>query len=149
MTGHDVDDPLHGAVLVGPTEERCPVALHRAVGGDSDAPVSGDILCAALASCLDTTIRAVADRLRVGLTRLAVTVTAEVDVRGTLLVDASVPVGFQRINVNVDLALSDDAPASAASTLLGLAEHSCVVLDTLRKGVDVRMKPPRADARVA
>lgn len=69
--------------------------IHRAVGGYHDAPNPGDILCAALASCLDSTIRIIADRLGITLTSLEVDVTAEVDVRGTLVVNRDIPVGFQ------------------------------------------------------
>jgi uncharacterized OsmC-like protein len=53
------------------------------------------MLCAALAACLDSTIRIIADHLDVTLSSLEVGVTAEVDVRGTLLMDRKVPGGFQ------------------------------------------------------
>jgi hypothetical protein len=35
---------------------------HTAVGGESDYPVPGELLCAAVASCLDSTIRTIANR---------------------------------------------------------------------------------------
>ena len=44
----------------------------------------GDVLCAALAACADTTFRLVATQLGLDVEALAVHVQAEVDVRGTL-----------------------------------------------------------------
>jgi uncharacterized OsmC-like protein len=149
FTEHDLDDTLHSKVVVGPGKTQTwEVALHTAVGGLSDAPVSGDILCAALASCLDTTMRVVADRLGLTITRLRVGSTAEVDVRGTLRLDDDVPVAFQRMTLEVDLELAKGAPAGARQLLLAASEHSCVVLQTLNKAVpvDITMESePRAD----
>lgn len=65
------------------------------MSSDHDAPNPGDMLCGALAACMDSTIRKVADHLGVTLTSLEVKVAAEVDVRGCLAVDRKVPVGFQ------------------------------------------------------
>jgi uncharacterized OsmC-like protein len=151
VTGGALDDPLHGEVVIGPArKQRCPVALHSAVGGDSDAPVSGDILCAALASCLDTTIRAIANRLGLELARLAVTATAEVDVRGTLRVDDSVPVAFQRMTLDVDLELANGVADQARQLLLAASEYSCVVLQSLRNGVavEVSMNPASSETEL-
>lgn len=148
-TCHDLDDVLHSEVVVGPGRtQRWPVAVHTAVGGDSDAPVPGDILCAALCSCLDTTIRVVANRLGVQIARLAVTSRAEVDVRGTLRIDDTIAVGFQRMALDVELALADGTPETTRQLLLAASEHSCVVLQTLRDGVpvDVDLRSNHADA---
>jgi uncharacterized OsmC-like protein len=131
-------DPLHSAVVIGPGEtETCPVAVHAAVGGDSDAPVPGDLLAAALASCFDSTLRVIADRLRLEIIELSVRVTAEVDVRGTLRVHAEVPVAFQRISMQVHIRLADGTPPRARDLLISGAEASCVVLQTLRGGLEV------------
>ena len=50
---HDAD-PFHGVVRAGEhgTGE-LRFGVHRALGGDHDLPNPGDILCAALAACLD------------------------------------------------------------------------------------------------
>jgi uncharacterized OsmC-like protein len=136
--GERIDDPLHTLVVVGAGSAAAtlPIAVHEHVGGLSDRPVPGDVLCAALASCLDSTIRVVAQHTGIALARLGVRVEADVDVRGTLGV-APVPVGFQRLRVVVDLAVGDGAPPTAQSKLVTLAEHCCVVLQTLRQGVAV------------
>jgi len=147
-----LDDPLHGAVVLGPEGTgTCPIAVHRAVGGDGDGPVPGDILCAALASCLDSTLRVVADRFRVTLAALSIRVTAEVDVRGTLCLDPNVPVAFQRMTVSVDLELAEGTAPRMYARLLETAEHCCVVLQTLRRGVPVALNLVRdgRDANVA
>lgn len=131
-------DPFHGVVVPGKGQgAQWRFGIHRAVGGYHDLPNPGDLLCAALASCLDATLRMVADRLEIRIQSVQVAVDAELDVRGTLLVDRSVPVGFQRMRCCVHLQPSDDADPAKVQMLLAAAEHSCVVLQTLRHGVPV------------
>jgi len=136
-----VDDPLHTSVAVGPLEPvQVPVAVHTAVGGDSDEAVPGDLLCAALASCVDSTLRVVANRLGTEIVALRVTVTARADVRGTLLVSRDVLVGFQDMQVRVRLRLADGVSSEKRERLIQIAEGCCVVLDTLRRGVPVDLQ---------
>lgn len=60
------EDPVHGAVeLANSGGVRHQHGIHSAVGGDHDAPNPGDYLCAALAACLHSTLRMVAERLGV------------------------------------------------------------------------------------
>lgn len=144
-------DPFHGEVVAGPPEHGTAVrfGIHRAVGGDHDLPNPGDLLCAALGACLDSVIRMIADRLGVRVARLEVGVEADVDVRGTLLVDRAVPVGFQEMRCAIDLEVAEDTPPSLVEKLLAAAEHSCVNLQTLRAGVSVkaaRVRAPEASA---
>lgn len=79
--------------------------------------------------------------LRIGskflLQSLEVSVRAEVDVRGTLLVDRNVPVGFQKIRCQVHLEPGANVPPEKMKMLQAAVEHSCVVLQTLRNGVAV------------
>ena len=96
------EDPFHAAVVAGQEHDALwQVGIHRAVGGYHDLPNPGDILCAALASCFHSTLRMIADRLEIPIASLEVNTQADVDVRGTLLVDRSVPVGFQKIRCSV------------------------------------------------
>ena len=138
-TGGTETDPFHGFVVPGSEGlgVRWAFGVHRAVGGYHDAPNPGDMLCAALAVCLDSTIRIIADRLGVRLTSLEVDVTADVDVRGTLLIDRSVPVGFQSMHCRVDVQEAAGTDPKLLERLLSAAEHSCVVMQTLRSGVSV------------
>jgi uncharacterized OsmC-like protein len=134
-------DPFHGAVALGEgLGAPWRFGIHRAVGGYHDLPNPGDMLCAALAGCLDSTIRMIADRLEIRIELLEVAVSASVDVRGTLLVDRTVPVGFQEIDCRVQLKSAGDADPAKLEVLLEAAEHSCVVLRTLRHGVSVQTR---------
>lgn len=126
-------DPLYGEVIFGDVNETAvPIGVHKAVGGEGDLPIPGEILCGAIASCLDTVIRIVANRLGLTLTRLAVHVDAHVDLRGTLRVDEAVPVGFSDIDIRVDFDTEQAIPLEMRKAILKGAEHSCVVLQTLR-----------------
>lgn len=133
--------PLYGEVTM---EGGCPTDLafgvHTAVGGESDYPVPGELLCAAVASCFDSTIRIIANRLHVELLSLQVTVEAHVDVRGTLLVDRTVPVGFQKIDTVVRIDVASAVEPRKIDVLLKAAEHSCVVIQTLRNGTDISVR---------
>jgi uncharacterized OsmC-like protein len=133
------EGPFHATVVAG--EEHGAswrVGIHRAVGGYHDLPNPGDILCAALASCFHSTLRLIADRLEIPIASLEVNTCAEVDVRGTLLVDRNVPVGFQQIKCRVRLKPAANVPPEKVKMLQAAAEHSCVVLQTLRNGVPVQ-----------
>lgn len=133
-------DPFHGEVEpANNAGKRWTYGIHRAVGGDHDAPNPGDLLASALAACLHSTTRMVAQWLEIELSELEVNVNAEVDVRGALRVDSSVPVGFQRIQVNVSgWVVSRGKDAANLKALAGSAEACCVVMQTLKQGVELR-----------
>jgi uncharacterized OsmC-like protein len=134
-------DPFHGAVILGEGfGAQWRFGVHRAVGGDHDLPTPEDMLCAALASCLDATVRMIADRLDIPIQALEVAVSAEADVRGELIVDPSVPVGFHRICCCLGLRPAADVHPERLQLLLAATEHSCAVLQTLRKGVPVETR---------
>ena len=140
-------DPFHGSVVpANAGGQATRFGIHRAVGGDHDLPNPGDLLCSALAACLDSTLRILAEHLDIGLESLQVKVSAEVDVRGCLLVERGVPVGFQHMRCSVRLRPSGEVKADKLQMLLGAAESSCVVLQTLRSGVKVQTEFEPADA---
>ncbi|MES2188797.1 MAG: OsmC family protein [Pseudomonadota bacterium] len=126
-------DPFHATVE--PMEGcgiKVPVGVHSALGGPHDAPTPGDILCAALAACQDSSIRMVANILGIELQYLQVKVTAEVDVRGALAMSQDVPVGFQQMASAVELRVREGTDVMLIEKLKFAAERSCVVLQTLR-----------------
>lgn len=130
----DPRDPLH--FIVEPKQGsgvQLPVGVHGGVGGLHDAPCPGDILCAALAACQDSSIRMVANLLGVELASLTVEVTAEVDVRGALGMDPQVPVGFQTLRCDVHLSAQEGTSPELLAKLRMGAERCCVVLQTLRQ----------------
>jgi len=138
-TGGLDTDPFHGYVKPGSKDYGVvwPFGIQRAIGGDHDAPNPGDMLCGALAACMDSTIRLVADHLGVTLTSLEVKVAAELDVRGCLVVDRKVPVGFQKMNCHVDIKTADGTDPKLESMLKAASEYSCVNMNTLRSGVPI------------
>lgn len=138
---HAPSMPLYGSVALQdgrPTE--LTYGVHTAVGGESDYPVPGELLCAAIASCFDSTLRILANRFGIGLDALEVEVVAQVDVRGTLLVDRSVPVGFQKIEVCARLTTGRTPAPGMIERLMKAAEHSCVVLQTVRNGPEITVR---------
>jgi uncharacterized OsmC-like protein len=132
-------DALHGTVIPG---DDYGVAwrygIDRAVGGMHDAPNPGEMLCAALAACQDSTIRMVADLLGVTLDEVDVRVVGKVDVRGSLAVDLAAPVGFESMECKVRLRAAPGTPDALVKKLLSMAERSCINLATLRAGVPVQ-----------
>ena len=140
-------DPFHGVVVAG-DGQAAPLGfgIHRAVGGDHDLPNPGDLLCAALAACLDSTLRMVAERMDLRLETLEVSVKAFADVRGCLMVDRGVAAGFQRIAVDVSVKAADGVDPAKVKALVAAAERSCVVLQTLRSNppVETRLTEPIA-----
>lgn len=132
-SGKVASDPFHSTVEPMDGCGICiPVGVHKAVGGLHDAPTPGDLLCAALAACQDSSIRMVANLFGVELLMLEVRVTAEVDVRGTLGMSASVPVGFQTMNCEIKMRVKDGTSPELLSRLQYAAERCCVVQQTLK-----------------
>lgn len=127
---HAVVEPMDGCGVA------VPVGVHRAVGGMHDAPTPGDLLCAALAACQDSSVRMVANLMGIELTFLEVRVTAAVDVRGTLGVSRDVPVGFQSIQCDINIKAKEGTRPELLEKLKVAAEQCCVVQQTLRN-------PPR------
>ncbi|MDP1954876.1 MAG: OsmC family protein [Polaromonas sp.] len=131
--GIDPTDPFHSRVEpMRGSGVKVPCGVHRAVGGPYDAPCPGDLLCAALAACQDSSIRMVANLMGIELIALAVQVKATVDVRGAMGIDMNVPVGFQSITCNIHLEAREDTPPEMLEKLLTAAQRCCVVGQTLQ-----------------
>ena len=73
------------------------------------------------------------------LNTLAVDVEAQVDVRGTLLVDKTVPVGFQQVSIAVHVDVPDVVTDRQVESLIRAAEHSCVMLQTIKNSPDFNL----------
>jgi uncharacterized OsmC-like protein len=137
--GIDARDSLHSNVTPMPgCGPAVPVGVHRAVGGLHDAPTPGDILCAALAACQDSSVRMVANILGVELESLAVDVKGDVDVRGTMAMDGQVLVGFQSMRCDVRMRAAEGTSPALLRKLEVAAERCCVVLQTLRAPLAVQ-----------
>ncbi|KIW19919.1 hypothetical protein PV08_00494 [Exophiala spinifera] len=118
--------------------------LHKAAGGEGfDATgelCSGDMLLESLVACFGVTVRAVATSLGIPINRGAVTVEGDLDFRGTMGIKDpdgnAVPVGFKDIRLIVQLDV-DDEHKSKVDKLIEISERYCVVLHTIRNGVNV------------
>jgi organic hydroperoxide reductase OsmC/OhrA len=140
IEGKDLSDPIHTSVSINDElRVNFPIGVHRAVGGKHDFPNSGDMLCAALASCFDTALRMIANRLQISLIKTRIIATANVDVRGTLMVDKDVPVGFQSMGLEIEITVLNSIPTELADKLLKATERSCIVLQTLLRGTPVNV----------
>ena len=105
---------------------------HAGVGGAGTAACSGDLLLGALAACAQITCQMVATAMGVPAERIEVTVTGELDLRGTLGISRDVPVGFETIRLRFDVV----APGATPDQLRSLKEKTeqyCVVMQTLTK----------------
>lgn len=106
--------------------------LHPATGGDGRSLCSGDMLLEALVACAGVTLAAVATSMGVVLRDAFLAAEGDLDFRGTLGVEKSVPVGFKAIRLH--FSLETDAPQEEIDTLLRLTERYCVVYQTLKSG---------------
>jgi uncharacterized OsmC-like protein len=139
--GGDSGNPMSGGVHFGSHAiSRVEYGVHRAIGGTHAAPVPGDLLCAALASCQESSLRMVANVLGVSLLELRVEVRAMVDVRGTLGMSDLIPVAFQSMHVSVVLRPAPHTHPLRLRQMIRAAERACVVLQTLRAGVPVTLE---------
>jgi uncharacterized OsmC-like protein len=103
---------------------------HKGVGGAGAGACSGDLLLGALAACAQITCQMVAAAMSIPTDRIEVTVEGDLDLRGTLGISKEVPVGFENIRVNFDIA----APSATAEQIAALREKTeqyCVVMQTL------------------
>jgi len=109
--------------------------LHPATGGDGSVLCSGDMLLEALVACAGVTLNAVATALEIPLRDARVEAEGDLDVRGTLGVDKTAPVGFR--DIRLQITVDADADADQLATLLKLTERYCVVYQTISAGTPV------------
>ena len=134
----DLSDPLHCSVRADGIPQRSfHSGAHPAVGGAGDVPCSGDLLLSALAACQEITLRMVAASMGIELEALEVTVEGDWDPRGTLAMGKEFPIGITGIRCHTKVVIAGDEQGDRAGRLLRSAERYCVVLSTLRNGVQV------------
>src|SRR5215813_2573252 len=126
--GSQTDAPIACSVDLG--RAIYDAQAHKGVGGAGTAACSGDLLLGALAACAQITCQMVAAAMGIPAERIDVSVEGDLDLRGTLGMSKTVPVGFETIRVRFDI----DAPQATAEQLSRLrekAEQYCVVMQTL------------------
>ncbi|HEY1958739.1 MAG TPA: OsmC family protein [Polyangiaceae bacterium] len=117
------------AIRVDQPHEGRLAGLHRATGGNGDFRCSGEMLLEALVGCAGVTLASVTTALAVPIERAVVRAEGDLDWRGTLGVDKTVPVGFSAIRLVLEL--TTNAPQDKLDKLLQLTERYCVVLQTI------------------
>ncbi len=131
-------DAVHGTVHpAGFPQVAWDYGIDEKVGGYDDLPNPGHMLCAALAACLDSTVRMLADHMGVRIERLDVEVHGDADVRGCLAMSRTVRPGFRYLNCHIDLELDAAVDPQVGAMLVQKAEQLCVTLDTLRNGTPI------------
>jgi uncharacterized OsmC-like protein len=127
--GNQTEQPIACSVDLGRAIYQA--QAHKGVGGAGTGACSGDLLLGALAACAQLTCQMVATAMGIPTERIEVTVEGDLDLRGTLGVSKDVPVGFESIRLNFDIA----APLATPEQLQGLREKTeqyCVVMQTLK-----------------
>ena len=122
------DNPTACSVDVGRAVAQA--QAHAGVGGAGTAACSGDLLLGALAACAQLTCQMVATSMGIAAERIEVVVEGDLDLRGTLGLDRTVPAGFAAIRVTFDV----DAPSEPQERIESLVEKTeryCTVLRTL------------------
>ena len=125
-TGEEQDDSRSCNVDIGRAIYEA--ELHEGAGGPGTGACSGDLLLGALAACSQLTAQAVAENFGLEVD-IGVEASGDLDLRGTMGVDADAAVGFQdiRLEVTVDGDVDDDTKAA----LQKYTERYCVVYQTL------------------
>jgi len=70
------------------------------------------------------------------LTETRVKASAHVDVRGTLMIDKSVRIGFQSMQLDVVI-VSSTSNQKVMNILLQAAEQSCIIYQTIKQGIPI------------
>jgi len=131
--GGQTDAPISCSVDIGRALYQA--EAHKGVGGSGAGACSGDLLLGALAACAQITCQMVAAAMGIPTKRIEVTVEGGIDLRGTLGMSKDVPVGFESIHLNFDVAAPEATPEQLRS-LREKTEQYCVVMQTL-------MRPPK------
>lgn len=139
IEGTHLDDPFHTEVALNDTPQTTlAVGVNEAVGGYHDAPSPGDLLCAALAASFESSLRMTADRLGFELSATSVKVEADLDVRGALRMDSSVPVGYQRLRLFAKFGLHSGT-RDRINQLLEASKQYCIIYQTLRQSIPIEV----------
>src|SRR5215510_1506572 len=95
--GSETPSPMSCSVDIGRAIYQA--EAHKGVGGAGTAACSGDLLLGALAACAQITCQLVAAALEIPTRHVKVTVSGDLDLKGTLGISKDVPVGFDAIRV--------------------------------------------------
>jgi uncharacterized OsmC-like protein len=148
VIGINLHDPFRTVVSIN-DKMKVPfkIGVHKAVGGDHDFPNPGDLLCASLASCFESTIRLISNKLRIELVETKIYATAQIDVRGTLMIDKSIPVEFQSMHIDA-LIIAKNTNEKLLYKLIEGAKRSCIVYQTIKKGTPITLNSKTKNSKL-
>lgn len=104
--------------------------LHPAAGGDGTLVCSGEMLIESLVACAGVTLNAVATNLGFELKDTYIYGEGDMDFRGTLGVNKSIPVGLTAVRLTFDI--KDNIPQEQKERLIAMTEKYCVIFQTLK-----------------
>jgi uncharacterized OsmC-like protein len=104
--------------------------LHPMAGGDGSWACAAELLLQALVACAGVTLRTVATALNIPIRGGQIRAEGDLDFRGTLGVEKTVPAGFSEIRLHIEV--DSDAAPEPLRKLVELTERYCVVLQSLR-----------------
>jgi len=109
-----------------------------AFGGGDEAMSPADVVLVALGTCQEIMYAALASAMDIQLDECKVDVTADLDLKGLMGMDAEVPPGLLAMDYHVHL----KSPASDEELkhLIDVVERQCPLLDTLTRDVKVTGK---------
>jgi uncharacterized OsmC-like protein len=139
----DPDDPLHNDVrITGYPDVVLQTGLHPALGGMGDQPCPGDILSAALVSCMESTILSAADLMDIKLRSVHVEVVNAADLRPVFRVNDDEPLKGVGLSLTALVEPEPGTDPERVARLLEVAERGSAMLQMLRGGaeVDTRME---------
>jgi uncharacterized OsmC-like protein len=116
-------------------EAQIKAGLHPAAGGKEGTISPVSLLLASLVACFGVTLRAVSTYMGLLIRNGIIHAEGDLDLRGTLGVVETVPVGLQKIRMNVTL--DTDASEEQLKTLFALVEKYAVVFRTLIPSLEV------------
>jgi uncharacterized OsmC-like protein len=136
---------LSGSVRLGPNvtntitmgRQIIETGMHAGAGGSASNICPGEIFLSSLAACSGIVLSAVATHMGLEDVKGKITAIGSLDLRGTLGVDPTVPVGFQDIELRTEL--ETDASSEDIEKLLEMTEKYCVVFQTMVSPPKVRI----------
>jgi uncharacterized OsmC-like protein len=110
------------------------VDLPRSSGGGATGPHPGQLLRASLGACLVMGCTLWARRLGVALDEVQLEIACSYDERGQLGLDDAVPVGWQRLEL--DLSITSAAPQSEVERVVETARRLSPMLQNLSPAIE-------------
>ena len=111
--------------------------------GNNEGANPVEFLLHALAGCVTTTIVLHATARGIRIRKLSTELVGKIDVQGLLALNESVPVGYESVRINIDIAA--DASDKEIDELLAFAEDHSPVCNTICRPVPVTVERVRGD----